>query len=98
MTPLTGLTFCDGDGDKRFTALAVVRTRVAYGRVVGPDSVRLVSGCMTHICMRIDKDVPRALVDLMVPALGFMDPDTVCTVLGLSSVVIQVTDVAVRST
>jgi len=56
---------------------------------VHPDSVRTVSGCMAYAARGTGANVPRTSVNLLVPVLGFLKPDTSCIVLTLLKAVIQ---------
>ena len=88
---VTSLTFCDGEGDKGFTALTKVGSRIAYEAVMDPDPIRFISRCVTYIAGRQDANVPETSVGLSMPVSGFTKPDTFDIVLTLSYAVVQVT-------
>jgi hypothetical protein len=83
------LTFCDGEGDKGFTAMTVVGPRVAHETVVDPDPVRFVSGCVACIAGRQGTNVSEASVGLLMPVPSFVESHTFHIVLALPNTVVQ---------
>lgn len=80
---------CDGEGDKSFTALAVVRSQIAYGPIMDPDPIRFVGGGVANIAGRYASNVPEAPVGLLMPVSGFLEVHAFCIVLTLPNAVIQ---------
>lgn len=86
---MTSLTLCDGEGDKSFAALAVVRSQIAYGPIMDPYPISFVGGGVAYIAGRDVSNVREAPVGLLMPVSGFLEVDAFCIVLTLPNAVIQ---------
>lgn len=81
--------FCDSESHEGFATLTRVGSQVVYVAVVDPNSVRFVSGRVSHLAGRQETWVAEASVGLSMPVSGFTKSNTLCIISALSDAMIE---------